>query len=89
LAPVATTAMSPNITSTTLPEALRATQSTALLLPYPVPFLMLYLNFLFWYSFHLYLLSIALTTPLNLGVCVIVHQHCAKTQDRRLKSSET
>jgi len=56
--------------STTLPEALQATQPKALPLPYPVPLLTLYLNFLFWYSFYLHLLSTALTTPLNLGgVC--------------------
>ena len=37
-------------------------------LPFTTP--KLYLNFLFWYSFCLYLLFIALTIPLNLGGCV-------------------
>jgi len=72
-APVATTATLPNITSTLSPEALRATQLMASPLPYPVPLLILYLNFLFWYSFYLHSLSTALTTPLNLGGCVTVH----------------
>src|SRR6266446_1168827 len=37
--------------STTSLKALRAIQPTASPLHYPVPLLILYLNFLFWYSF--------------------------------------
>jgi len=37
-------------------------------------------KFLFWYSFYLYLFSIALTTPSNLGGCVSDYRHCAETR---------
>ena len=42
--------------------------------------LKLYLNFLFWYSFYLYLFSIALTTPLNLGGYITDYQYTARIQ---------
>jgi len=38
---------------------------------------------------YLYLFSIALTTPLNLGGCVTDYQHCAETRDCRLEGSKT
>ena len=41
--------------STTSLEALRAIQPTALLLPYPIPLLILYLNFLFLVQFSTFI----------------------------------
>ena len=47
-------------------------------LPYLFATPKLYLNFLFWYSFYLYLFSTALTTPSTLGGCVTDYQYRTK-----------
>ena len=64
------------IAGITLPPKLLKSQPNLLPTALQTPYL--YLNFLFWYSFYLYLLSTALTTLLNLGGCVTDYWYSTK-----------